>query len=116
MIGCEQEPVNKAGTFRLVILNAAKGLSSLQARVRIVAAPLSNGPVVLIRAEGHRVLFGFWRGKRLREIERRLKPGGKYEMATVELREDEQVSAGVVRRLVKAAVGFNETIGDPTGV
>ena len=77
---------------------------------------VSNGPVLLIRAEGHRVLFGFWRGKRLREIEARLKPGGKYEMATVELREDEQVSAGVVRRLVKAAVGFNETLGDPTDV
>jgi hypothetical protein len=49
------------------------------------------------------VLFGFWRGKRLREIEGRLKPGGNYETATVELREKEEVSAGVVRRLVKAA-------------
>ena len=77
---------------------------------------LSNGPVLLIRAEEHRVLFGFWRGKRLREIEGRLKPGGKYEMATVELRENEEVSAGVVRRLVKAAVGFNETLGDPTDI
>src|SRR5215510_15850121 len=57
----------------------------------------SNGPVLLIRAEEHRVLFGFWRGKRLRGIEPRLKPGGKYEMATVELRENEEVSAGVVR-------------------
>src|SRR4026209_2649776 len=72
---------------------------------------LSSGPVLLIRAEEHRVLFGFWRGKRLRGIEGRLKPGGKYEMATVELRENEEVSAGVVRRLVKAAVGFNETLG-----
>jgi len=77
---------------------------------------LSNGPVLLIRAEEHRVLFGFWRGKRLREIEGRLKPGGKYEMATVELRENEEVSAGVVRRLVKAAVGFNETLGSPTDI
>jgi hypothetical protein len=77
---------------------------------------LSNGPVLLIRAEEHRVLFGFWRGKRLREIEGRLKPGGKYEMATVELRENEQVSAAVVRRLVKAAVGFNKTLGDPTDI
>ena len=77
---------------------------------------LSNGPVLLIRAEEHRVLFGFWRGKRLREIEGRLKPGGKYEMATVELRENEEVSAGVVRRLVKAAVGFNETLGNPTEI
>jgi hypothetical protein len=77
---------------------------------------LSNGPVLLIRAEEHRVLFGFWRGKRLREIEGRLKAGGKYEMATVELRENEEVSAGVVRRLVKAAVGFNETLGNPTDI
>lgn len=77
---------------------------------------LSNGPVLLIRAEEHRVLFGFWRGQRLREIEGRLKPGGKYEMATVELHENEQLSAGVVRRLVKAAVGFNKTLGNPTDI
>ena len=77
---------------------------------------LSNGPVLLIRAEDHRVLLGLWRGKRLREIERRLKPGGKYEMATVELRENEEVSAAVVRRLVKAAVGFNQTLGNPTDI
>ena len=50
----------------------------------------SNGPVLLIRAEDHRVLFGFWRGQRLRELEPRLKPGGKYEMATIELREGEK--------------------------
>ena len=77
---------------------------------------LSNGPVPLIRAEDHRVLFGFWRGQRLREIEGRRKPGGKYEMATVELRENEKVSAGVVRRLVKAAIRFNKTLGNPTDI
>jgi hypothetical protein len=75
---------------------------------------LSNGPVLLIRAEEHRVLFGFWRGKRLREIESRLKPGGKYEMATVELRENDEISETVVRRLVKAAIKLNETLGNPT--
>src|SRR6186713_1636022 len=64
----------------------------------------SNGPVLLIRAEEHRVLFGFWRGKLLREIEERLKPGGKYEMATIELHEDDEVTAAIVRRLTKAAV------------
>src|SRR5262245_56747836 len=48
---------------------------------------LDNGPGLLIRAEEHRVLFGFWRGKRLRELEPRLRGGGKYEMATLELRE-----------------------------
>ena len=75
---------------------------------------LSNGPVFLVRAEDERVLFGFWRGNRLREIEPRLKPGGKYEMATIELREGDSIPAARVRRLVKAAVALNKELGDPT--
>jgi hypothetical protein len=77
---------------------------------------LSNGPVLVIRAEGERVLLGFWRGQRLRELETRLKPGGKYEMATVTLREDEGISPSVVKRLTKAAVALNEKLGDPTDI
>jgi hypothetical protein len=77
---------------------------------------LSNGPVLLIRAEAQRVLFGFWRGKRLREIEQRLKPGGKYEMATVVLKETDAISAATVRRLIKAAVALNRTLGDPADI
>lgn len=73
----------------------------------------SNGPVIVIRAEAARVLFGFWRGKRLREIEPRLKPGGKYEMATLELREVDTVTATVARRLAKEAVALNAALGDP---
>lgn len=45
----------------------------------------SNGSVALIRAEAPRVLFGFWRGKRLVEIAPGLGPGGKYEMATIQI-------------------------------
>ncbi len=75
-----------------------------------------NGPVLLIRAEERRVLFGFWRGKRLREIENRLKPGGKYEMATIELHDGDQLETAVVRRLVEEAVALNESLGDPTHV
>jgi hypothetical protein len=75
---------------------------------------LSNGPVLVIRAEERRVLFGFWRGKRLRDIEERLKPGGKYEMASVVLHENEEVSATVVKRLAKAAVALNKKLGNPT--
>jgi hypothetical protein len=75
---------------------------------------LSNGPVLLIRAEAHRVLFGFWRGKRLRTIEERLKPGGKYEMATLDLRENMSVNSATVRRLTKEAVALNATLGNPT--
>lgn len=75
---------------------------------------LSNGPVLLIRAEGERVLFGFWRGQRLRDIEPRLKPGGKYEMATLELREGATIDPETVRRLTRAAVALNEDQGSPT--
>jgi hypothetical protein len=76
---------------------------------------LSNGPVLLIRAEEERVLFGFWRGQRLRQIEPRLRPGGKFEMATLELREGMQIAATTARRLVREAVALNQSIGDPTG-
>jgi len=74
---------------------------------------LSNGPVLMIRAEERRVLFGFWRGQRLRDIDKRLKPGGKYEMATIELREGDSVSPAVVRRLTKEAVALNASLGNP---
>lgn len=74
----------------------------------------SNGPVCLIRAEEQRVLFGFWRGQRLREFEPRLKPGGKYEMATLELRDGDTLAAKVARKLVRAAIGLNRKLGDPT--
>ena len=75
---------------------------------------LETGPVLLIRAEDHRVLFGFWRGQRLREIEPRLKAGGKYEMATLELREGMTVAPSTVRRLTREAVALNKALGDPT--
>jgi hypothetical protein len=48
---------------------------------------LSNGPMLLIRAEDTRVLFGFWR-----------------------------VSPTVAKRLVRAAVALNREVGDPTAV
>ena len=76
----------------------------------------SNGPVLLIRAEQARVLFGFWRGQRLREIEPGLRPGGKYEMATLELREGMAIEAQTARKLVREAVRLNRTIGDPTEI
>ncbi len=77
---------------------------------------LSNGPVLLIRAEERRVLLGFWRGKRLREIHPLLKPGGKYEMATRELHENDQINGAVVRRLAREAVQLNKTLGSPTDI
>jgi hypothetical protein len=77
---------------------------------------LANGPVLLIRAEENRVLFGFWRGQRLREIEPRLKPGGKYEMATLELREGDTIAPATIRRLAREAATLNQSVGDPTKV
>src|SRR6188508_3325705 len=76
----------------------------------------TNGPVLLIRAEDERVLFGFWRGQRLREIEPRLKPGGKYEMATLEIREGMTIKPAVASRLAREAVALNRTLGDPTKI
>jgi hypothetical protein len=74
----------------------------------------SNGPVLLIRAEPERVLFGFWRGQRLQDVEPRLRGGGKYEMATLELNEDVTIEPTVARRLVRQAVALNRGLGDPT--
>ena len=73
----------------------------------------SNGPVLLIRAEEQRVLFGFWRGQRLRGIEARLKPGGKHEMATMELHEDTPLERATAQDLVKSAVALNASLGNP---
>jgi hypothetical protein len=75
---------------------------------------LANGPVLLIRAEKERVLFGFWRGQRLTELEPQLKKGGKYEMATMEFLAGSATRPALVRRLTKEAVSLNQTLGDPT--
>src|SRR4051794_17658256 len=77
---------------------------------------LSGGPVLMIRAEDERVLLGFWRGQRLQTVEQRLRPGGKYEMATLELREGTTITQARVRRLTADAVDLNEQLGDPTRV
>jgi hypothetical protein len=75
---------------------------------------LANGPVLLVRAEAERVLLGFWRGQRLHALEPRLRPGGKYEMATIELRDGETLDPATVHRLTVDAVEFNQQLGDPT--
>lgn len=73
-----------------------------------------TGPVLIIRAEPERVLFGFMRGQRLRHIEPRLKPGGKYELATLELRQDTPLRRETVVQLAIEAAQLNRTLGDPT--
>lgn len=72
-----------------------------------------EGPALLIRAEAERVLYGFWRGQRFLELEPRLKPGGKYDMATLELREGDSLSARAASALARAALEANGRLGDP---
>jgi hypothetical protein len=74
---------------------------------------LKDGPALLIRAEDERVLFGFWRGQRLRGIEPRLKPGGKYEMATLDLREGDDIAHDIAVDLARAAAQLNADLGRP---
>ena len=76
----------------------------------------TNGPALFIRTEEERVLFGFWRGQRLQVIEPRLKRGGKYEMATLELREGEKIEPRIVRKLVREAAALNQSLGNPTEI
>ncbi|MES2525041.1 MAG: DUF1801 domain-containing protein [Gemmatimonadota bacterium] len=100
-----------ASSLRTAVLSAAPLDEAIKWRNIIY---FSNGPVAVIRAEPSRVLLGFWRGQLLRDIEPRLKPGGKFDMATIELREGMSVSPATVRELVRVAVQINELLGDPT--
>lgn len=72
-----------------------------------------NGPALLVRVEPSRVLFGFWRGQRLRHIEPRLRPGGKYEMATLEIKQGTVLQRETVRSLAKEAANLNQVAGNP---
>ena len=75
---------------------------------------MANGPAFMIRAEDGRVLFGFWRGKRMLDIEPRMKGGGKYELRTLEIREETSIEPSVAERLIRQAINLNRTVGNPT--
>ena len=75
----------------------------------------ANGPAIVIRAvKDKRVLLAFFRGKRLRDIEPRLKASGKYELANLQFLEGDAIAASTVRKLAKEAVALNKRLGDPT--
>ena len=74
---------------------------------------LANGPAFLIRAEENRVLFGFWRGKRLLDIEPRMTGGGKYELRTLDLRQETPIDPAVAERLIREAIRLNREVGNP---
>lgn len=74
---------------------------------------MANGPSILIRAEEQRVLLGFWRGKRLRDVEPRIKASGKYELGNLVLTEVTEVTAEQVARLAAEAYRLNIELGNP---
>ena len=74
---------------------------------------LANGPCILIRAEQHRVLLGFWRGKRLREVDPRIKASGKYELGNLVMTEATEVTAEQVAALAAEAFRLNAELGNP---
>ena len=77
---------------------------------------LANGPCILIHVEDHRILLGFWRGKRLRDTEPRIKASGKYELGNWTFREGDALETGQVTRLAAAAASLNADLGDPTAI
>ena len=94
---------------------AVKAAAPLEERIKWThLVYFAGGPVLLIRAEPERVLFGFWRGKRLLDLDPRLKASGKYEMATIVLREGASVAPETAAALVREAVRLNAEMGDPT--
>ncbi|MCA0208044.1 MAG: DUF1801 domain-containing protein [Proteobacteria bacterium] len=74
---------------------------------------MANGPCILIRAEEHRVLLGFWRGKRLRAVDPRIKASGKYELGNLIMSEAIGVTAEEVSRLAAEAFRLNIELGNP---
>ncbi|HMO76957.1 MAG TPA: DUF1801 domain-containing protein [Sphingopyxis sp.] len=74
---------------------------------------MANGPCILIRAEEHRVLLGFWRGKRLRGVDPRIKASGKYELGNLVMTETTEVTADEVARLAVEAWRLNIELGNP---
>jgi hypothetical protein len=75
---------------------------------------VSNGLCILIHTEETRVILGFWRGKRLVQLDQRIKPSGKYELGNITLGEDTPIDPADVTRLAAAAAALNAEFGDPT--
>ena len=97
--------------LRAVVREAQPGLEEKLKWGHLVY--FSNGPVLLIRAEPERVLFGFWRGKRLLHLEPRMQGGGKFELRTLELHEGTPFERDTALALVRAAVALNAELGNP---
>ncbi|WP_249340156.1 DUF1801 domain-containing protein [Sphingopyxis sp. L1A2A] len=101
---------DRAEMMRAAIMDAAPFAETIKWTNLVFMA---NGPCILIRAEEHRVLLGFWRGKRLREIEPRIKASGKYELGNLVLTEATETTSEQVARLAAAAHRLNAELGNP---
>ena len=75
-----------------------------------------NGLCVLIHVEDHRVVLGFFRGKRLTALEPRIKPSGKYELGNIVFFEGDDIEPAQVERLAREAARLNDELGDPTAL
>lgn len=101
---------DRAEMMRAAILRAAPFEETIKWTNLVFIA---NGPSILIRAEEHRVLLGFWRGKRLRELEPRIKASGKYELGNLVMVEATEVSPETVEKLAAEAFRLNAELGNP---
>jgi len=75
-----------------------------------------NGLCVLIHVEDRRVVFGFFRGKRLTALEPRIKPSGKYELGNIVFFEGDVIAPAQVAALAHEAARLNDELGDPTAL
>ena len=72
---------------------------------------VSNGLCILIHAEEARVLLGFWRGKRLAELDPRIKPSGKYELGNITLPRGTPIDPADITGSIRRGLNAD---GDPT--
>jgi hypothetical protein len=75
---------------------------------------VSNGPCMVVRAEEHRVIIAFFRGKRLVHLDPRIKPSGKFELANIVFTRDPEIAPAVFSEWAAAAASLNAEHGDPT--
>ena len=102
--------LDRCMTMRAAIMGAAPFEETIKWTNLVFMA---NGPCILIRAEEHRVLLGFWRGKRLREVDPRIKASGKYELGNLVMTEATEVTPEQVAALAAEAHRLNIELGNP---
>ena len=95
-------------------INAAGGFDEIIKWHNLVF--VAGGPCVLIHVEEHRIVLGFWRGKRLTHLDPRIKPSGKYELGNLIITPDTLIDPALITRLASEAAALNADVGDPTAV